>query len=192
MNNEIDMSRPTGQDWPGYTDPERAQATFDDSGNGAESTDFAGTHLLIDCWQASRLDDLAHIEATLREAVTVSGATLLHIHLHHFTPNSGVSGVAVLAESHISIHTWPERGYAALDVFMCGDTQPQATVPVFARAFDTDNIQLSTHQRGGLPELAPGKPSDRPSNDPSMTMAADSTGNGKAADCAKPPSVFAS
>ena len=50
-----------------------------------------------------------------------AGATLLHIHLHHFTPNGGVSGVAVLAESHISIHSWPEYGYAALDVFMCGD-----------------------------------------------------------------------
>jgi S-adenosylmethionine decarboxylase proenzyme len=46
------------------------------------------------------------------------GATLLHIHLHHFEPNGGVSGVAVLAESHISIHSWPKRGYAALDIFM--------------------------------------------------------------------------
>ncbi|MGQ7845817.1 adenosylmethionine decarboxylase [Granulosicoccus sp. 3-233] len=114
----------------------------------AGEADFAGTHLLIDCWQASRLDDIAHIEATLREAVAVSGATLLHIHLHHFTPNGGVSGVAVLAESHISIHTWPERDYAALDVFMCGETHPHETVPVFARAFCTDTIQLSTHQRG--------------------------------------------
>ena len=71
---------------------------------------FAGTHLIIDLVGASRLDELSHIEETLREAVEVSGATLLHIHLHHFTPNGGVSGVAVLAESHISIHTWPERG----------------------------------------------------------------------------------
>ncbi len=115
-------------------------------------SDSAGTHLLIDCWEASRLDDIAHIEATLREAVDISGATLLHIHLHHFTPNGGVSGVAVLAESHISIHTWPERDYAALDVFMCGDTHPQDTLPVFARAFVTDNIQISTHQRGASAE----------------------------------------
>ena len=110
--------------------------------------DFAGTHLLIDCWQASNLDDIAHIEATLRQAVIISGATLLHIHLHHFTPNDGVSGVAVLAESHITIHTWPERGYAALDVFMCGDTQPKLTIPVFAEAFCTENIQSTSHQRG--------------------------------------------
>jgi len=61
------------------------------------------------------------MEATLREAVLQAGATLLHIHLHHFTPNGGISGVAVLAESHISVHTWPERNFAAFDVFMCGD-----------------------------------------------------------------------
>ena len=74
---------------------------------------FAGTHLIIDLWQASRLDDLAHVEQALREATIRAGATLLNIDLHHFTPNGGISGVAVLAESHISIHTWPERAYAA-------------------------------------------------------------------------------
>ena len=84
---------------------------------------YAGTHLIIDLVRAERLDDLEHIEQTLRRCVEVAGATLLHIHLHHFTPNGGVSGVAVLAESHISIHSWPEYGYAALDVFMCGADQ---------------------------------------------------------------------
>jgi S-adenosylmethionine decarboxylase len=63
------------------------------------------------------LDDIDLIETTLRRCVDAAGATLLHIHLHHFQPN-GVSGVAVLAVSHISIHTWPEVGYAALDLFM--------------------------------------------------------------------------
>ena len=84
--------------------------------NGQE---FAGTHLLIDLWGAKYLDDLSGMEIALREIVRVCGATLLHIHLHHFTPNGGVSGVAVLAESHISVHTWPERGYAAFDVLCC-------------------------------------------------------------------------
>jgi S-adenosylmethionine decarboxylase len=60
---------------------------------------YAGTHLIVDLWGAERLDDLAHVEATLRDAVTAAKATLLHIHLHHFTPNQGISGVAVLAES---------------------------------------------------------------------------------------------
>ena len=109
---------------------------------------FAGTHLLIDLWGAERLDDLAHVEAALRAAVAASRATLLHIHLHHFTPNGGISGVAVLAESHISIHTWPERGYAALDVFMCGDADPQATIPVLDRAFMPARIDVDELRRG--------------------------------------------
>ena len=71
---------------------------------------YAGTHLIIDLFGAKRLDDLKHIKETLKRCVEVAGATLLHIHLHHFTPNGGVSGVAVLAESHISIHSWPEAG----------------------------------------------------------------------------------
>src|SRR5262245_36856448 len=74
----------------------------------------AGAHLIIDLYGATRLDDIEHIETTLRRCVEAASATLLHIHLHRFEPN-GVSGVAVLAESHISIHTWPEAGYAALD-----------------------------------------------------------------------------
>ena len=60
---------------------------------------YAGTHLIIDLLGAERLDDLAHIEQALRDSVEAARATLLHIHLHHFTPNGGVSGVAVLAES---------------------------------------------------------------------------------------------
>jgi S-adenosylmethionine decarboxylase len=109
---------------------------------------FAGTHLIIDLWGATRLDEIQHIETTLRKAVDVAGATLLHIHLHHFTPNGGVSGVAVLAESHISIHTWPERDYAALDVFMCGDAVPHKAIPVLKRAFQPDSIQVADHKRG--------------------------------------------
>jgi S-adenosylmethionine decarboxylase len=109
---------------------------------------FAGTHLIIDLWGASRLDEIDHIEATLREAVDAAGATLLHIHLHHFTPNGGVSGVAVLAESHISIHTWPERDYAALDVFMCGDALPHLAIPVLKRAFEPTSVQVGDHKRG--------------------------------------------
>jgi len=101
---------------------------------------FAGTHLLIDLFGAKRLDDLKHIRETLKRCVEAAGATLLHIHLHHFTPNGGVSGVAVLSESHISIHSWPEAGYAALDVFMCGDAKPHMTVDVLKTAFKADRV----------------------------------------------------
>lgn len=109
---------------------------------------YAGTHLIIDLVRAERLDDLEHIEATLLRCVEVAGATLLHIHLHHFTPNGGVSGVAVLAESHISIHSWPEYGYAALDVFMCGQTDPRRAIDVLKEAFSPGKVVVKEHLRG--------------------------------------------
>jgi len=108
----------------------------------------AGAHLIIDLYDAKKLDDIGHIEAALRQCVEASGATLLHIHLHHFEPNGGVSGVAVLAESHISIHSWPENGYAALDVFMCGDAKPEACVPVLRKAFKPKKLAVSELLRG--------------------------------------------
>lgn len=113
--------------------------------NGVE---FAGTHIIIDLWGAKQLDDLELMERTLREAVNVAGATLLHIHLHHFTPNAGISGVAVLAESHISVHTWPERNFAAFDVFMCGDAEPEKCIPVLREAFEPTSINITEHLRG--------------------------------------------
>ncbi len=107
----------------------------------------AGVHLIIDLHDAEGLDDIDLIEATLRRCVDAAGATLLHIHLHHFQPN-GVSGVAVLAESHISIHTWPENGYAALDVFMCGDAEPDACIPVLREAFKPAKVGVNELLRG--------------------------------------------
>jgi S-adenosylmethionine decarboxylase len=109
---------------------------------------YAGVHLILDIWGAEQLDDLAHVETTLRDCVQATGATLLHIHLHHFTPNGGVSGVAVLAESHISIHTWPERDYAALDIFMCGRTSPAKAIAVVRRAFRPARLVVGEHFRG--------------------------------------------
>lgn len=84
----------------------------------------------------------------MREIVSKCGATLLHIHLHHFTPSGGISGVAVLAESHISVHTWPERDYAAFDVFMCGDAEPENAIPVLKRAFFPKRLEVVEELRG--------------------------------------------
>jgi S-adenosylmethionine decarboxylase len=113
--------------------------------NGVE---FAGTHLLLDLYGASKLDNIKLIEQAMRDIVAACGATLLHIHLHHFSPSGGVSGVAVLAESHISVHTWPERDYAAFDVFMCGDAQPENAIPVLKRAFFPHRIEVFEELRG--------------------------------------------
>ena len=109
---------------------------------------FAGTHLIIDFHGAEGLDDLERMERGLRGAVEAAGATLLHIHLHHFTPNGGISGVAVLAESHISVHTWPERDYAAFDIFMCGDARPEVAAEIITRAFKPSRRELQTLIRG--------------------------------------------
>jgi len=109
---------------------------------------FAGTHLLVELWGAKNLGDLAVTDQMLRNSASVAGATLLHIHLHHFGPDAGLSGVAVLAESHISIHTWPEKGYAALDIFMCGACDPYKAIPIIRQAFEPDSVQLSEQKRG--------------------------------------------
>jgi S-adenosylmethionine decarboxylase len=109
---------------------------------------YAGSHILIDLWGATNLDKVQVIEDALREATAVCGATLLHIHLHEFTPNGGISGVAVLAESHISVHTWPERAFAAFDVFMCGACQPELAIPVLSRHFQPARVDVTDRKRG--------------------------------------------
>ena len=108
---------------------------------------FAGTHLIIEVENGHGLDDEARIQQAFRDCVTECGATLLHIHTHKFSPQ-GVSGVAVLAESHISVHTWPEIGYGAFDVFMCGDAEPWRAVGVLKRAFGTETVRVQELRRG--------------------------------------------
>ena len=109
---------------------------------------YAGNHLIIDLFGARRLDDLKYMERTMTRCVEIAGATLLHVHLHHFTPNGGVSGVAILSESHISVHSWPEADYAAFDVFMCGDAKPELCVDVLKDAFEAREVVVKSHQRG--------------------------------------------
>jgi S-adenosylmethionine decarboxylase len=113
---------------------------------------FAGMHLLVDLWGAKNLSEPDHIDRALREAAVISGATILHSHFHHFTPNGGVSGVLVLAESHISIHTWPERNFAAIDIFMCGECNPHLGIPVIEAAFTPARIDLDEQRRGSRSE----------------------------------------
>jgi S-adenosylmethionine decarboxylase len=114
---------------------------------------YAGTHLIIDLWGASHLDELPRMEKAFIDCVNECGATLLHIHMHHFTPNGGISGVAVLAESHISVHTWPERDYAAFDVFMCGDAKPELAVEILQKAFSPSRIEVGENLRGRMDDV---------------------------------------
>lgn len=144
------LDNPKDNKWPLHTDP-----SFDKDGFVCEQgSSYAGKHWLLDLWGASHLDNIEYIEQAMNEAVNASGATLLHLHLHHFTPNGGVSGVAVLAESHISLHTWPERDYVAADIFMCGDTHPELAASVLENAFTPTKIDISRYRRGEIKHSA--------------------------------------
>ena len=112
---------------------------------------FAGSHLLLDMWGAAHLADPDALRQAMERAVKAADATLLHLHLHHFSPCGGVSGVAVLAESHISVHTWPEHNFAAFDIFMCGEAEPERAAAALQDALRPSRIELTEHRRGILP-----------------------------------------
>lgn len=137
--------------WPTHTEPaaeSSANRVTPDHFVVQDNVEFAGTHIIIDLWDAQGLDDLERMETAFREVIATCGATLLHIHLHHFTPNDGISGVAVLAESHLSVHTWPERAFAAFDVFMCGDARPELAAAVLERHFSPGRVIVNEMRRG--------------------------------------------
>ena len=109
-----------------------------------------GRHLLADFHgvAAGRLGDAVAIEALLRAAADAAGATPVAGHFHPFGPGLGVTGVLLLKESHISIHTWPEHGFAAVDVFMCGDARPERAVEVIQAALAAESVSLREVARG--------------------------------------------
>ncbi|GAB3374374.1 adenosylmethionine decarboxylase [Massilia agri] len=112
----------------------------------------AGIHLLADLAgvKAALLVDPDAIDALLRTAAVAAGARILHSHFHTFGRGMGVTGVLLLAESHISIHTWPEHGFAAADIFMCGDAQPQLALDVIDAALRPATRSVQTIARGQL------------------------------------------
>lgn len=107
-----------------------------------------GKHLIADFYGASQLFDCAPVSAVLEEAALAAGATVLNVDMRDFGDRCGFTGVALLAESHISIHTWPECDYAAIDIFMCGDADPSKSLDVLRRYFSPDNEQVQMIQRG--------------------------------------------
>ena len=109
---------------------------------------FAGLHLLIDLWEAERLDDLELMRAVFVDCVAASGATLRSLDLFQFADGGGIAGIAMLTQSHISVHSWPEHGYGAFDVFVCGNAQPYAIIAVLGRAFRPKQIQVTEQKRG--------------------------------------------
>lgn len=116
-----------------------------------------GTHLLADLSGVApeRLSDCIHLEALLRTAATAAGATILHSHFHPFGIGQGITGVVLLAESHMSIHTWPEQQFAAVDIFMCGDSRPEEALAVVRTAFEPLQCSVQTVRRSPADALTP-------------------------------------
>jgi S-adenosylmethionine decarboxylase len=130
------------------------------------TTDTVGKHCILELYNCnqSRLDDEAFLRTAITTAAKRAGATLLNLITHRFEPQ-GVTGLALLAESHISIHTWPESGYAAVDVFTCGDhTMPEKACQVLCEELAAGHHKLTSFRRetpAGIdasvrdPELSP-------------------------------------
>ncbi|MGB1234577.1 MAG: adenosylmethionine decarboxylase [Planktomarina sp.] len=110
----------------------------------APSVERLGQHLIADFYGASHLFDANPAGTVLENAARAAGATLLDLRLHDFGDRYGFTGVALLAESHISIHTWPENDYAAIDIFMCGESDPMLSLAVLRAYFkpQTENAQV--------------------------------------------------
>ncbi|MGO4306021.1 MULTISPECIES: adenosylmethionine decarboxylase [unclassified Cupriavidus] len=109
-----------------------------------------GRHLLLDMQgvAATRLTDAALIERVLYDAARAAGATPVDGRFQHFGPGLGVTGVLLLKESHISIHTWPEYGFAAVDIFMCGTAQPELGIEVILAALSPTVANVRDQARG--------------------------------------------
>jgi S-adenosylmethionine decarboxylase len=108
---------------------------------------FAGTHLIVDLSGAKRLDDVSHIEKTLKRCVELVGGNLLHSHVHRFPNNGGVSGVVVLREGHVTFRSFPETGDLACDVLFMGDDVSDLVVSSLVQAFRPTGQKVQRHDR---------------------------------------------
>ncbi len=120
-----------------------------------------GIHLLIELCSCNRqkLDDMDYLERIMAQAAEVAGATVLKTAFQNFNPQ-GVSGVVVIAESHLTIHSWPEYGYAAVDIFTCGTkVDPWKAASFLKQELEALDIQIKDFERGipwGMQESRPG------------------------------------
>ncbi len=106
-----------------------------------------GLHLLIDYFGVALLTDKAALQDAMTGAAAAAGARVLSAHFHQFPDRAGITGVVLLAESHISIHTWPELSYAAIDIFMCGDTDAHKAADHLRSTLTPERVTLREVQR---------------------------------------------
>lgn len=105
-----------------------------------------GQHLIIDLYHAQNLNDIVLMKTAINDIIRQTKTTLLFENFHHFDP-SGITGIACLAESHISVHTWPEQQFAAFDIFMCGTSNPTIAIDIIKDYFGGSE-QVIMLQRG--------------------------------------------
>jgi S-adenosylmethionine decarboxylase len=119
----------------------------------ADALPAIGRHVLADLYgiAPALLRDAEALAAVLRTAAEAAGAHQLASHFHSFGTDDGVTGVVLLAESHISIHTWPEFGFAAADIFMCGHSHPERALAVVVAALAPLRQEVRTAARGPRP-----------------------------------------
>ncbi len=113
-----------------------------------------GRHLILEFYGCPKeiLDSVEHIRDALTKAAEEANATVLSNTFHKFTPQ-GITGVVVISESHLSIHTWPEYGYAAVDIFTCGNhTDPWAAYEILVRSLKPRKVTVTEMKRGILVE----------------------------------------
>jgi S-adenosylmethionine decarboxylase len=119
-----------------------------------------GQHLVVDYWGCgSQMDDADGVRQAMVDAVSAMGATLLSLRVHTFHPH-GVAAVALLCESHLAVHTWPEHGYVAIDAFTCGaEVDPEAGLAVLRQFFLPRQTSARRIARGpAAPEARPARP----------------------------------
>lgn len=113
---------------------------------------YLGKHLLLEFYDcpAPLLSDPQQIADILEKAAEVMQATVVSSDFHHFSP-LGVSGVVIIQESHLTIHTWPEYGYAAVDIFTCGEIKMEQGVVFLKEKLQAKTLERQEFQRGKLP-----------------------------------------
>lgn len=111
-----------------------------------------GRHILVDLYgcNSEKLNDLPLLESTLTQAVQLANATLVNTQFHQFSPH-GVTGIALIEESHFSIHTWPEHQYAAIDLFTCSDRmKTKEAIALIALAVESQRQEQKDISRGTI------------------------------------------
>ncbi len=106
-----------------------------------------GTHIIAEFFGCSNLEDKPLIQEGLKEAASRCGATIIHTKFHEFSPH-GLTGYLLLAESHISIHTWPEYHYAAVDIFTCGNLRPEEGLKHLENILKASKVKTKKILRG--------------------------------------------